>query len=327
MSVQFENAAYFWLLLPLAWLLWQRGTPPLRLAQISQLPSVPTWRLRLRPVRPLLQTVVLLALILALARPRLAPQIPQTAVSDAALLVVLDISNSMRAQDLTPDRLTTAKQQIQQLIDERPSWSIGVVLVAERPLIHTPPTVDHANLRERLERVQFAEEMGVQDGSALGSGLAVALNLLASHPAADRHILLLTDGNNTDQALDPLTVAESAATLDIPIHTIGLGRDGLVPFPQRGLNGPYRVEWESEINPALLAQISDRTGGWHEQIEEDEWRGTYSFLTSTAVLPSPPRPLMPPVELFPWLIAIAIGLAVLERSLGETVLRQLPEEA
>lgn len=332
MNLQIASPAYLTCFLLILIYLLPRRTHGLHFSHLGLLPVGASWRLRLRPLRKILRIAVMSLVVLALARPQMTPPPQPTAVPDAALVIALDISNSMRAQDLLPDRLTVARQLVAEVIAERPLLPIGLVLIAEQAIIHTPPTRSHDQLLAQLAQVSFAEEMGLVDGTALGGGVATAAAMLARIPAAERQILLFTDGVNTDAALDPLTVAQTAAALNIQIFTVGLGRPGVVPFPQQGVNGTYVVQWESLLDETLLQTMATATAASYVRITAADLTAadpanlpTLTLPTTTAVATT--LPAAPPVDLFPWLIAAAVTLLLLELWLGQTILFTLPEDA
>lgn len=319
-------APAFLLLLPLALL------PLLRARRRATLPFSHTpllhtarrsWRLRLRPWLPRLHAVGLALLILALARPqwREAQQIQSGA--ETAVVFALDISNSMMAQDLQPDRLTAAKQLIADVVADNPAVPFGLVLFAERAYVQTPPTRDHAALRNRLDAITFATQAGIPDGTALGTGIATAAGLLADTPAAGRTVVLLTDGTNTDPAIDPQIAAAAAAQFDIAVHTVGIGRPGLAPFPQRGADGPYLVYWESPLDEATLETVAAATNATYTRAPDaDSLQQLVTTLDTTAVV-------QPPIhwqarDLFPWLIGLALLLLLPVVALQQTLLRTVP---
>jgi hypothetical protein len=140
--------------------------------------------------------------------------------------------------------------------------------------------------------------------------------------------VLLTDGVNTDTALDPLVVAQATAQLGIQVFTVGLGRPGAVPFPQQGANGPYVVQWESLLDEALLQKVAEQTNATYLRVTAAtaEDLPVLALPKPTAVSTKIALPILPPVDLFPWLIIGAVGLLLVELWLGQTILFTLPED-
>lgn len=319
---------HFLLLLPLALLPLWRARRPATLT-FSQLALVQTarrsWRLRLRPWLPPLQAAGLALLLLALARPQTRqPQAPLPQ-AETAVVFALDVSNSMTARDLIPDRLTAAKGMIAEMLTAQPQTAFGLVLFAGRAVVAAPPTRDHAVLRQVLAQADFAGRMGMPDGTALGAGIAAAAGLLVDAPADRRFVVLLTDGVSTDAALDPARAAQAAAQLNIPIYTVGLGQSGLVPFPQQGPQGEYLVYWESPLDEAGLQAIAaDTDAAYARTVDALTLRQTTAVLLTETAASTPP----PGWHMRDWyapLLGIGLALLLLAHAAQHTALRTLPE--
>ncbi len=263
MMLQFADPGYFILLLLPIWLLFRRHTgTTLPFSSVQQLPSAQqTWRLRMRLLLPWIQAAGLSLLIVALARPQLVQAKYLQSPIESDVLFVLDVSNSMKALDLEPNRLEAAKKMMVEMVQERPFTRFGLILFAQQAYIQLPPTRDHALLLQSIEQIQTADQLGIPDGTSLGLGIATAAGLLADAPTANRTIIVFTDGVNNDKTLDPLVAADAAATVGIRIDIIVLGQTGLVPFPQQGLTGQYVVFWESSLDANPLYDASMRTNG------------------------------------------------------------------
>ena len=217
---------------------WARG--PSRVATLryahNPLVELPgrSWRLLLQPALRGLRLLILALVIVALARPQTseASQIIEGEGVDIAL--ALDMSGSMASLDFQPqNRLGAAKEVISDFIDQRTYDRIGLVVFSSQAFIQSPPTVDHEVLQLLLNQVRLAPEMRIDDGTAIGLGLASAANMLRESTAESKVIILLTDGANNTGSIDPLTAAMAIKTLDIKVYTVGAGKPGLVPVPQR----------------------------------------------------------------------------------------------
>jgi Ca-activated chloride channel family protein len=243
------------------WLWWRRRNPPpaVRLADgsVAAQAARSPWVARLPP---LLRGAALVALILAAAGPRFAGDLTSIRRAGIAIVVAIDVSSSMLAEDFAPsNRLEVAKRQAIGFIRGRSSDRIGLVAFAGEALTQVPVTLDYPV----LERAVLDLRIGtLEDGTAIGSGLATAVNRLRRIETPSRVVLLLTDGENNRGAIDPRTAAEAAAAFDVRVYTIGVGTDGEARIPTgRGLSG-FRYEMlPVRIDEVLLTDIADRTGG------------------------------------------------------------------
>ncbi len=284
-----------------------------------------SWRLRLRPFLPWLRAIGLGCMVLALARPQWRQVESIQPSHETAVIFALDVSNSMKFQDLQPDRLSFAKQLIADMITERPSVPLGLVLVANQVYIPMPPTRDHAALLMALDQVTFAEQMGIADGSALGLGIAAAAGLLVDLPGTNRTVILLTDGTSTDSAIDPLTAAQAAAQSGIQIHTVGLGRSGQSPFPQRGLQGSYTVNWESQVNEAVLQEVAEISSASYFRAADMDIHSDLPHLIVAESVNSFSSPTPQSRDLFTSWLMVGLILLLAEFVLRQGILRMLPE--
>ena len=273
----FRLAAPWWLVaLPLlAWLaLRLRGRPQPALRHGAAAHLAPTrrgLRARLAGLIPWLRLAALALLLLALARPQTGSSRRSVTGDGVDIALALDISGSMAALDFQPDnRLEAARGVIQAFIEARPFDRLGLVVFASDAFKQAPLTVDHAVLQRQLEQVRLASELNLQDGTAIGQGLAAAADLLTRSQAKGRAIILLTDGVNNAGDIDPLTAAEAAQALGIRVYTIGAGKPGRVPFPVPGFFGNEVQYIESELDEQLLSDVAERTGGRYFRAQDAE---------------------------------------------------------
>lgn len=238
----------------------RRAPAQLRHPRLDLLPPAAGWRVRARQTLPWLQAGALLLLVVALARPRLAHSTREIEGEGVDIVIALDISGSMRALDFAPqDRLAAAKEVIAAFIAGRPQDRIGLVVFAAKAFTQCPLTLDRSVL------LGFLDEMSIgliEDGTAIGLGLATAVNRLQRSPEKSRTVILLTDGMNNVPTLEPETAAELARALGVRVHTIGVGREGLAPYPvDDPLLGRRTTQIESHIDEAMLRRIAATTGG------------------------------------------------------------------
>jgi Ca-activated chloride channel family protein len=232
---------------------------------VARLRGPRSWRTRLRHLPLVLAALGLMTGALALARPQHGTLKEEVTTRGVDIVVALDISGSMAAQDFQPkNRIAVAKEVVSEFVRRRTSDRIGLVIFAAKSLTKSPPTTDTAVLLRQLEDVRL--DM-LPDGTAIGSGLATALTRLRRSQARSRVIVLVTDGSNNAGEIAPLTAADLARAMEVRVYTIGVGRGGEVPMPVRardpatGVVREYTVMTEVEIDEGLLKAIAERTGG------------------------------------------------------------------
>jgi Ca-activated chloride channel homolog len=231
----------------------------------DRLRSYAGWRATLRHLPVLLAACGVIAAAVALARPQRGSVRQNVTTEGVDIIVTLDISGSMAAEDFQPrNRVTVAKSVVADFVRRRPSDRVGLVIFAAKALSKVPPTTDTAMLLRQLDDVQL--DM-LPDGTAIGSALATALARLRRSTAKSKVIVLVTDGVNNTGEIDPSTATDIARAMEVRIYTIGVGRGGIVPIPVR-MRDPYsgapvtrRVTAEVTIDEALLKRIAARTNG------------------------------------------------------------------
>jgi Ca-activated chloride channel family protein len=334
MIFRFDSPWYLILLplLPLLalWPLWLHRARPatLRYANVKlAAKSARSWRVALRPVLPLLRLFIIALVIIALARPQTgqAREIINGEGVDIAL--ALDISGSMASLDFEPEnRLEAAKRVISDFVQERPYDQIGLVVFASNAFNQSPPTVDRQVLLRLLNRTQLATNLGIDDGTAIGMGLANAGNMLKDSDAKSKVVILLTDGVNNAGQIDPLTAAEAARSLGIKVYTIGMGRPGQVPVPTTDIFGRQQIVYqESAVDEATLQQIAEITGGrYFRAVDTAELAQIYDEINTLEQSQIEIESYTRYRELAPWLLAPALGLLLAEIGLRKIVFRKLP---
>ena len=312
-----------------ALLLLTRRRPRVRAAlRHPSLALLPTdaggWRIRAGRILFGLRLAALVLVVLALARPRLAHSTREVEGEGIDIVVALDISGSMRALDFQPqDRLGVAKQVIREFVTQRPTDRIGLVVFASRAFTQCPLTVDRTVLLGFLDEVQVGL---IEDGTAIGLGLATAANRLKQSTALSRTVILLTDGLNNVPTLEPATAADLARALGVRVYTVGVGREGSAPYPvDDPLLGRRLTRIETHIDEALLRRIAATTGGEYFRAEDPEALRAI-FVTIDRLEKS--RYLTTVSTNYRELMAVcgapALALLLLEAALGATLLRRLP---
>ncbi len=197
-------------------------------------------------------------LILALARPQSSSNMQDVSVEGIDIVLALDISGSMLAEDFKPNRVEAAKNTALEFVRMRPGDRIGVTVFSGESFTMIPLTTDHILLSELLGTVQTGM---VEDGTAIGDGLGTAVNRLRESDAISKVVILLTDGINNTGQIDPLTAAEIAQVLNIRVYTVGVGSQGAVPYPVQTPFGIQYREMEIPLDEELLEEIAQMTGG------------------------------------------------------------------
>ncbi|MFH0986328.1 MAG: VWA domain-containing protein [Candidatus Omnitrophota bacterium] len=219
-----------------------------------------TPRMVLFELLPILRAIVFLLLITALARPSSVSSDKEYQTLGVDIMIALDISGSMLAEDFQPEnRVYVAKQEAIRFIKGRENDRIGLVVFSKKAFTQCPLTLDYRILTELLSEIRVGM---IADGTAIGMGIATAVNRLRDSNAKSKIIILITDGENNAGNIDPITAAELAKSFGIKIYTIGVGRGGMVPFPvDDPLFGKRYVQANVEIDETTLKRIADITGG------------------------------------------------------------------
>ena len=264
----FEDPQYFWLLLvlplALAWYVWKRKkeTAELRISSIKGFEAKPGFLGKFRPVLFILRLLVLALVITALARPRSVDISSHTSsTSGIDIVMAIDVSASMLARDLRPNRLAATKEVAAEFIKNRPGDRIGLVVYAGEAFTKTPITSDKGIVLGALDDVEYNNVL--ENGTAIGMGLATSVNRLKDSKAESKVIILLTDGMNNSGFIDPKIASELAVEFGIKTYTIGVGSNGTALSPVAILpNGDFQYgRVPVEIDEALLKEIAQVTGG------------------------------------------------------------------
>jgi Ca-activated chloride channel family protein len=284
-------------------------------------------RLRLRWVPDALRVAALALLALAVARPQAGRNLEIVRGEGVDIVLALDMSGSMAALDFEPqNRLEAAKQVIAEFIAGRRYDRIGLVVFAREAFSQSPPTIDYDVLQRLLAEIELAPDMGLDDGTAIGLGLAQAADMLADSPAESRVVILLTDGVNNAGQIDPLTAAQATAALGIKVYTVGAARPGQVPVPvDDPLLGPTTRMMESEIDEQTLQRIADIAGGLYFRAQDTQGlQQIYAQISRLEKSQVEVQRFTRYRELAGWLLLPAFSLILLEMALRQTWLRPFP---
>jgi Ca-activated chloride channel family protein len=212
----------------------------------------------LRHLPFLLRTAALVLIVVALARPRSSTEVEKIDTEGIDITLAMDVSTSMLARDFTPDRISAAKDIAIEFIAQRPSDRMAIVVFAGESYTQCPLTTDRATLINLMKEVQTGL---IEDGTAIGNGLATAVARMKDSDAKSRVVILLTDGVNNSGEVSPQTAAEIAKTYGIRVYTIGVGANGMAPYPVMTPWGVEMQQMKVEIDENLLKEIADVTGG------------------------------------------------------------------
>ncbi len=324
-----------WLLLllalvPLLIRVRRRQLPPaLRYPVLEALRAVgPGRRVRWRWLLPALRGVGLVLLVVALARPQLGKAATQIYTEGIDIMLAVDISGSMLAEDFQVDgqrgsRLDAVKSVVRKFLEHRPGDRVGLVLFAARPYTQSPLTLDHGFLLQNLDRAHVGL---IEDGTAVGSGLATAIRRLEASDTKSKVIILLTDGQNNAGKIPPMTAAETAKTLGYRVYTIGAGTRGSAPYPQVDAFGRrVYVSMPVDIDEDTLRHVAETTGGkYFRATDTPSLEKIYDEINQLERSPQEGLQYLEYYELYVWLALPALLLLATEAILAQTWLRVLP---
>lgn len=262
----FANPTYLYLLLLLVpmigWYVWklQKSQASLQVSssEAFDAPKAVSWKVYLRHVPFVLRMAAVAVLIIVLARPQSTNSWQNTSTEGIDIVMAMDISSSMLAQDFKPNRLEAAKDVAASFINGRPNDNIGLVVFAAESFTQCPLTTDHTVLLNLFKDIQPGI---IQDGTAIGLGLANAVSRIKDSSAKSKVIILLTDGVNNAGEIAPVTAAEIAKTFGVRIYAIGVGTQGSAPYPFQTAFGIQYQNIPVEIDEPTLKQIAATTGG------------------------------------------------------------------
>lgn len=282
-----------------------------------------TLRYWLRPLPIVLRLAAVALLIVALARPVDVSEEHETTTDGIDIVMAMDISGSMLARDFTPDRLTSAKHLAAEFVANRRGDRLAVVAFAGEAFTQAPLTSDQATVATMLSRLRSGV---VDDGTAIGNGLATAINRLRESSAKSKVIILLTDGVNNRGQISPLMAAEIARDMSIRVYTIGVGTRGRAPYPAVDMFGnKTTVMADVEIDEELLQQISSMTGGkYYRAVNDEALREIYSEINELETSKVQVTDYQTYEELFLMWAVLGLLLLVLEFLFDRVVLNRLP---
>ena len=326
--IYFSQPAFFGLFALIPLLIWweirraDNSQATLMVSSIRAFRGTRSWKNFLRPVLFVFRVLTLCCLIIALARPQTRNDEQLVNGEGIDIVLCLDISGSMLAQDFTPNRMEAAKNVASEFIDNRPTDRIGLVIFSGEAFTMCPLTTDRNVLKTQLFNVQSGL---LEDGTAIGSGLATGVDRLRNSPSKSKVIILLTDGENNGGLIDPNTAKEIAKSVGVRVYTVGMGTEGFAPVPIQTPSGVIMQREKVNIDEKLLTQIANETGGHYYRAKDNESLkniyGEIDRLEKSKVEVSSIRRYSE--QFFPFALAAAV-LLILELLLRWTVLRKFP---
>lgn len=330
-SIKFVNPELLWLsvlVVPMVayyiYRLRQGGGATMRISTVDGVRRVPrSIKYYLRHLPIVLRSLVVILIAVALARPQSAQHNSNSTTEGIDIVMSLDVSGSMLARDFTPDRLGAAKEVASNFIMDRPNDRIGLVVFAGESFTQCPLTTDKRSLLNLLGSVKSGM---IDDGTAIGNGLATAVNRLRESKAKSKVIILLTDGINNSGQIAPLTAAEIAQSYGIRVYTVGVGTMGMAPYPVIDMWGHLSFQpMKVEIDEKMLSQIAQMTGGkYFRATDNRRLKDVYDEINQLERSKVEVENFTRYQERFTLFVVLALILLVGEFALRQTWLRRLP---
>ncbi len=329
MDITFLHPQYFFLLLLLipmiGWYVWRQKNMNASL-QISSLkgfgPIGKSKKMYIRHLPMVLRSLSIIMIIFALARPQSSNKLRTSTTEGIDIIICLDVSSSMLAMDFKPNRLEAAKEVAINFIQGRHNDRIGLVVFAAESFTQCPLTIDHAVLVNLFRDISPGM---LEDGTAIGNGLATAVTRIKDSNSKSKVIILLSDGENNRGQIAPLTAAEIAKTFGVRVYTIGVGTIGTAPFPINTVFGQQTQNVEVKIDEAMLRSIASITGGhYFRATDKNKLAEIYKEIDSMEKTKTEVQEFTKKSEEF--LVFAILGLVFLisEILIRNTILRTLP---
>lgn len=328
-SIEFANPEYFYfLLLLIPFILWyilkdKNAHASIQVSTVKSFNAAPkTYKYYLRHALIVLRVLAIAFLITALARPQSSNKFENTTTEGIDIVMSLDISSSMLARDFEPDRLEAAKDVATQFITGRPEDKIGLVIFSGESFTQCPLTTDHAVLINLFQDIQSGM---IEDGTAIGLGLANAVNRLKDSQAKSKVVILLTDGVNNQGDIAPVTAAELASTFGIRVYTVGIGTMGEAPYPVQTAFGISMRNMPVKIDEDVLREIAEMTGGqYFRATDNNKLKAIYAEIDKLEKSKIEVRQYSTKSEEFLLFALFGALLLLLEIALRNSILRNIP---
>ena len=332
--MEFANKEYlFLLLLIIPYIIWyvmyrKKSEPTMRMSDTFAFRYAPkSWKVRLMPLQMLLRLLAFTMLVIALARPQTSNSWKNRQSEGIDIMLAIDVSTSMLAEDLKPNRLEAAKMVASEFISGRPDDNIGLTIFAGESFTQCPMTTDHGSLLNLLQgvRTDIAARGLISDGTAIGMGLANAVGRLKASKAKSKVVILLTDGSNNMGDISPMTAAEIAQSLGIRVYTIGVGTNKVAPYPMPVAGGVQYVNMPVEIDTKTLSEIAKTThGDFYRATNTQELKKIYKEIDQLEKSKMNVKKFKKKYDAFQPFVTIAVIALLLEILLRITIFRRIP---
>lgn len=332
--MEFASKGYFLLLLLLIpYILWyflyrRKNEPTMRMSDTKQYLYAPkSLRVRLIHLPMFLRCVSFVLIVCAMARPQTRNSWDNKTVEGINIMLAMDVSTSMLAEDLKPNRMEAAKDVAHEFISGRPNDNIGLTIFAGEAFIQCPMTTDHSSLLRLLQdtRTDIAARGLIQDGTAVGMGLANAVSRLKDSKSKSKVVILLTDGSNNMGDISPMTAAEIARSLGIRVYTIGVGTNKVAPYPVPVAGGVQYVNIPVEIDTKTLKDIAQTTdGNFYRATNNRELKQIYQDIDKLEKTKMNVKHFAKQYEAYQPFIIAAFLILLMEILLRITWLRKIP---
>lgn len=328
--MHFASPYYLWLLaliVPMiAYYVWRvrQGGAAIQISTVEGVLRAPkSVRYYLRHLPFVLRTAAYALLVVALARPQGIEQNVRTSTEGIDIMLSIDVSGSMLARDFKPDRITAAKEVAASFISDRVGDRLGLVVFAGEAFTQSPLTTDQSTLQTLLARIRSGL---IEDGTAIGNGLATAINRLRESEAKSKVIILLTDGINNRGEIAPMTAAEIARAQGIRVYTIGVGSRGTAPYPAVDMFGNMTfINQKVEIDEKTLTEIARLTGGrYFRATDKEKLQAIYDEINQLEKCRVEVTERITYHELFLGWVLAALALLTAELLLSNLVLKRIP---
>ena len=325
-GIEFAHPGFFWLFIfipiTVAWYIWRER----KLYGYLSVSAVKGFSLPQKSLKPMfrhsgivLRSLALAALIIALARPQSSLSWQNSTTEGIDIVIASDISGSMLAEDFEPNRMEAGKNIAIDFIKNRPNDRIGLVIFSGESFTQCPLTIDHEVLINLFKDIKNGM---IDDGTAIGMGLATAVNRLKESDAKSKVVILLTDGSNNTGSIPPITAAEIAKQFNIRVYTVGLGTKGMAPYPVQTPMGIQYQRVPVDVDEVTLGKIADITGGkYFRATNNSTLKNIYEQIDKLEKAKIDVTQYHKKTEMFLPLVAIALLLLSLEFVLKNTVLK------
>lgn len=332
--MEFANKEYLLLfLLLIPYVIWyflyrKKTEPTIRMSDTYAYQFAPkSWRIRMIHLPMLLRLITLSMIILVLARPQTHNSWGSKTVEGIDIMLSMDVSTSMLAEDLKPNRIEAAKSVAGEFVSGRPNDNIGLTIFAGEAFTQCPMTTDHQSLLNLLHNVRtdIAARGLIQDGTAIGMGLANAVSRLKDSKAKSKVVILLTDGSNNSGDLSPLTSAQIAKSLGIRVYTIAVGTNGVAPYPMQVGGTTQYVNMRADVDTHTLSQIAAQTdGNFYRATNTQELKKIYQDIDKLEKTKMDVKKFSKRYEAYQRFAVVAVIALLLELLLRITVFRRIP---